>query len=64
MDSFNICPKLLIPVGETENTEVYENDHRFSHNDTKRSRYCVDSVDDHDNYGKKYVFYCCNHVTW
>ena len=55
---------MLIPEGENENTEVYENDHKSSHNDTKRLGYCVDSHQDHDKYSKKYIFYCYNHVTW
>ena len=54
---------MLIPEGENENTEVYENDHKSSHNDTKRLGYCVDSHQDHDKYSKKYIFYCYNHVT-
>ena len=54
---------MLIPEGETENTEVCENEHKLSHDGTKRLGYCVDSRHETDNYCKKCVFYCYNRVT-
>ena len=43
---------MLIPEGETGDTETCENEHKLPHDGTKRLEYCVDSHHDYDNHCK------------
>ena len=47
---------VLIPEGETGDTETCENEHKSPHDGTKRLEYCIDSHRDHDNHCKNMFF--------